>query len=282
VHPFIKGSLLVAAVSGAAFCAAQAGEKNAGEKDAGAKGAACQSSCKLLKGVVHLTDDDVRFRTADGKVVFVDPLAGPGDKLVVKTGMIRPDLILITHPHGDHFQPAVLQQYIAANPAVVLAGPADVAKLAAEKGIAQMRVVKAGEHLSLAGVEVDAVPAYFANADHHPQKNQWVGYVLQLNGARYYVTGDTQPLAEMASVKADVLFPLLFGCGGNTDQAVEMAKLSGARVVVPVHHSNQTKTIETYMSRLPESVACGYFAGAEFVSGPQTKAVAAAAVAGAK
>jgi L-ascorbate metabolism protein UlaG (beta-lactamase superfamily) len=277
VHSFIKGSLFVAAVAGIALFAVHAGEKDAGAK-------ACttdQKSCKLLKGVVHLSDDDVRFRAADGKVVFVDPLAGPDSALVVKSGLVRPDLILITHPHSDHFQPEVLQKYVAANPSVVLAGPAEVAKLAVEKGIAQMQIVKPGDRVTLAGVEVEAVPAYFANAKHHPQSSQWVGYVLKLNGARYYVTGDTQPLPEMANLKPDVLFPLLYGCGGNTDQAVEMAKLTGARVVVPVHHSGQTKVIETYLGRLPESVVRGYFADAQFVPGSSVPAVAAA-TAGAK
>jgi len=44
--------------------------------------------------------------------------------------------------------------------------------------------------------------------------------MLLLDGKRYYITGDTEPVAEMAGLNADVIFPLLYGCGANLDLAV--------------------------------------------------------------
>ena len=245
-------SLLAALMLAAGLVSARAGDP---AKCAGAAGAGAKCGCKLLKGVVHLRDNDIRFGRKGGGVIFVDPTAGPADALVVKTGLVKPDLILITHPHGDHFQPAVLQAYIAANPQVVLAGPAEVVKLAQEQGIAGMQTVAPNQSYTLAGFEFSTVPAYFEAKDwNHPQASQWVGYVIPLNGVRYYVTGDTQPLAEMAAVKADVVFPLLSGCGGNIDQALKMAKISGAHVVVPVHHGGRVETIRKFAAQLPEGV----------------------------
>ncbi len=267
MHAFIARSLVVAALISGGLCLAHAGEKSAGS-----------CSGKLLKGVVHFSDNDIRFATAGGPVIFVDPMAGPADALVAKSGHTRPDLILITHAHGDHFNPAVLQDYVRANPAVVLAGPADVVEAAAEAGVAGMKPVTPGNNYTLAGVSFETVPAFFEDGDHHPRKAGWVGYVLQTNGARYYVTGDTQPHLGMAQVKADAIFPLLAGCGGNLDQALTMAKLSGARLVVPVHTSGQVKVIKDYMSKLPKEVAAGYFADGEFVAGGT--ATASPAVAG--
>jgi L-ascorbate metabolism protein UlaG (beta-lactamase superfamily) len=250
-------SLLTTLVLAASLISAQAGDS---EKKDACPSAGAKMDCKLLKGIVHLRDNDIRFARKGGGVVFVDPTSGPVDALVLKTGLVKPDLILITHPHGDHFQPAVLQEYIKANPQVVLAGPAEVVKLAQEKGIAGMQGVTPNQTYTLAGFEFSTVPAYFANKDwNHPQAGQWMGYVLPLNGARYYVTGDTQPLPEMAAVKADVVFLLLSGCGGNTEQALEMARLSGARLVVPVHHSGQVETIKKYVARLPQGVQSAYY-----------------------
>ena len=68
------------------------------------------------------------------------------------------------------------------------------------------------------------------------------------------MTGDTQALPEMAQVKADVVFPLLFGCGGNSDQALKMAALTGAQLVVPVHHGNQKETLKKFLARIPDNV----------------------------
>ncbi|ACB75100.1 MBL fold metallo-hydrolase [Opitutus terrae] len=253
-------SLLVAAALAASLISASAGEKpgkmNCPMADAKAK-------CKVLKGVVHLRDNDVRFARKGGGMVFVDPTAGPTDPLAVKAGLVKPDLILITHPHGDHFQPAVLQEYLQANPQVILAGPAEVVKLAAEKGIT-MQTVATNQTYQLAGVEVSTVPAYFENPQaKHPQAGGWVGYVLALNGARYYVTGDTGPVPEMAATKADVIFPLLSGCGGNLPDAVKMAELSGAKFVVPVHTSGQVETIKKYVGQLPKEVMSAYYLDAQ-------------------
>lgn len=253
----ITRSLLITLALAAGLVSALAGgmEKKDACPSAGAK-----ADCKLLKGVVHLRDNDIRFARKGGGVVFVDPLAGPTDALAIKSGLVKPDLILITHPHDDHFQPAVLQEYMKANPQVVLAGPAEVVELAQEKGIAGMQVVTPNQAYQLAGFKFSTVPAYFEDkAWNHPQSGQWVGYVLSLNGARYYVTGDTQPLPEMAGTKADVIFPLLSGCGGNTEQALKMAALSGARLVVPVHHSGQVETIKKYVARLPQGVQSAYY-----------------------
>ena len=250
-------SLLAALVLAAGLVSAQAGDS---EKKDACPSAGAKADGKLLKGIVHLRDDDIRFARKGGGVVFVDPTTGPADALAMKVGLVKPDLILITHPHGDHFQPAILQAYIQANPQVVLAGPAEVVKLAQEKGIAGMRVVVPNQSYELAGFEFSTLPAYFADKNwNHPQAGQWVGYVLPLNGSRYYVTGDTQPLPEMAATKADVLFPLLSGCGGNTEQALEMARLSGAHLVVPVHHGGQVGTIKKYIARLPDGVQSAYY-----------------------
>jgi L-ascorbate metabolism protein UlaG (beta-lactamase superfamily) len=222
---------------------------------------------KLLQGVVHFSDDDVRFRTVGGVNVFVDPVSWPTDALVVQSGMVKPDLILITHSHGDHFQPTILREYLGLNPKAVLAGPADVVRMAGEKGMAASEI-RPGQSYTMAGVKFSAVPACFLEGDSHPKTNQWVGYVLHLDGSNYYVTGDTQSLPEMAELKVDVLFPLLYGCGANLDQAAKMAELTKARVVVPVHTSGQEETIKKYLALLPKAVQSAYYKDGKVIGIP--------------
>jgi len=48
-----------------------------------------------------------------------------------------------------------------------------------------------------------------------------VGYILQLNQARYYVTGDTQPLPEMAQIRADVLFLCSLDAAATSSRPLE-------------------------------------------------------------
>jgi L-ascorbate metabolism protein UlaG (beta-lactamase superfamily) len=246
----------------------QGGEKKerpnreAGESSTGVS--AGKKSYELLKGVIHFSDDDVRFRTAAGIRVFVDPVSWPTDELVKKSGMTVPDLILITHSHEDHFQPTMVQEYLSLNPKAIVAGPPDVAKVCKEMGVNVKEVVP-GRTYAIAGITLSTVPSCFLEGESHPKAKQWVGYVLQLDGASYYVTGDTQPLPEMGQLKVDVLFPLLSGCGGNLEQALKMEELCKAPVVVPVHTNGREEVIKRFLAQLPKGVQGGYYKDATFV-----------------
>jgi L-ascorbate metabolism protein UlaG (beta-lactamase superfamily) len=228
-------------------------------------------SCKvpLLAGVMHFNDDDVRFHTTDGINVFVDPTLGPDDKLVARTGYTKADLILITHRHGDHFQPGLLKKYVKANPKVVIAGPADVVAASKSKSI-EVSPVEPDKDYTMAGVSFHTMPAYFADGDSHQKDKKWVGYILKIDGKSYYVTGDTGPFAEMTQQKVDVVFPLLAGCGGNMPDAVKMSQMSGATVVVPVHHSNQQETINKFIAQIPKGSQAVYYMDGELLTEPRT------------
>lgn len=222
---------------------------------------------KLLKGVVHLSDNDIRLRDASGTCVFVDPVSGSENDMVKKSEMTKPDLILITHSHDDHFQPAIIQEYLKINPNAMVAGPKDVVESLKGNQI-NASLVSPNQKYNMANLDFRTVPAYFDDEKYnHPKSNRWVGYILYLNNAKYYISGDTQPIHE-TKTHADVIFPLLYGCGGNIDGAVEMTKLSKARLAVPVHHSGKEKTIKQYISKLPEDCQGVYYLNCEFVASP--------------
>ena len=248
--------------------AADGQDKPAGDEPAGVRNA---DAATLLANVTHLTDNDVRFRTRKGISVFVDPMAGPAEVSAARGDMARPDLILLTHAHLDHFNALVLREYAKRNPDLVLAGPADVVKYAQINGI-KMTEVRPGQDLTLAGIRFRTVPAYFVDDTAHPRENGWVGFVLRIDGATYYVTGDTQPLPEMAEVEADVLFPLVYGCGGNLDQAVEMVALCKPSVVVPVHTGGGEDVIKEFLARLPQGVQGAYYRKGRLVAGSRAAA----------
>ncbi|MFC1762120.1 LamG-like jellyroll fold domain-containing protein [Planctomycetota bacterium] len=219
---------------------------------------------KQLQGIMHFTDNDVRFRSASGANVFVDPVSWPNDGIVDKTGMAKPDLILITHSHLDHFLPRVLRAYHQLNPQTLFAGPSDVVSQLKDEGI-QATEIKPSQHYTLGGISFTTVPAYNLESDIHPKSKGWVGYILEINGTHYYVTGDTDPIPEMANLKVDVLFPLLYGCGGNLEQAVKMVELSQPQLVVPVHTNDREGTIKRFLRQLPQDIQGVYYLRGEFL-----------------
>ena len=218
-------------------------------------------AARLLANVVHLADNDIRIRTAAGLAVAIDPMAGAAELEARGVRMPAPALILITHPHLDHYNIVVLRDYAQRNPLLVVAGPPDVAKYAKASGVVVTEVAPARDY-TLAGVAFRTVPAYHLDEPGHPRESGWVGYALRLDGVTYYVTGDTQPLPEMADVEPDVLLAPVFGCGSNIGQALEMVRLCAPKVVVPVHNGGQGDAISEFLARLP-----GFVEGAHYRDG---------------
>ncbi len=158
---------------------------------------------------------DIRLTMADGRVIYVDPctIAGGHDA----------EVVLITHLHDDHFCPAKIAE--ASNDDTVLVMPASGADEA--RGLAQesriLLVIPGQEHM-VKGVRVETVPAYTPTNSIHPRSLGWVGYVITVEGSRFYASGDTALVPELESLKADVAF---LNIGGDVARDVFGGSLVG-------------------------------------------------------
>lgn len=135
-----------------------------------------------------------------GMTIYADPVGGAA----LYEGQPRPDLILVTHEHGDHFDPATLAALVGdgtklvTNPAVHDKLPDDLK--------ARATPLANGETTSVGEVEIEAIPAYNMTEDrtkYHP-KGRDNGYMLTVGGGRVYIAGDTEDTPEMRALK-DVL-----------------------------------------------------------------------------
>ncbi|MBQ1371449.1 MAG: MBL fold metallo-hydrolase [Oscillospiraceae bacterium] len=156
------------------------------------------------------------------------------------------DLIMITHEHFDHFSPEDIEKVGRADTAFVL--PTSMEQTAADtlKG-RSLRFVAPGESGSAAGIDFTAIPAYNLGKPFHPKQQGWVGYLLQAEGQRIYIAGDTDATDEAAAVRCDVaLLPI----GGKyTMDAVEAAALANTirpALVIPVHYGSVTGSPEDF------------------------------------
>src|SRR5271165_2789563 len=85
---------------------------------------------------------------AGGKVIYIDPA-----KPAKFAGLPKADLILITHIHGDHMDPAAIAEISKAG-TEILAPPTVVATVTTAKPITN------GERKMWQGWTIEAVPAY--------------------------------------------------------------------------------------------------------------------------
>ena len=141
------------------------------------------------------------------------------------------DVVLITHQHYDHCSPKDIQQVQKAD-TVIITEPDSAEQLTGD-----IRIVKPGDKVTVHGVEVEAVPAYNVNKNFHPKGNQWLGFVVTIDGVRIYHAGDTDLIPEMGSLKVDIaLLPVSGTYVMTAEEAVEAAKKMRPSVAVPMHY----------------------------------------------
>lgn len=147
---------------------------------------------------------------------------------------IKPDICLFTHVHIDHYDPETAGHFVNENTEVTVLSPASVwEKIRLQGGKNNFVRVSPGVMWSQGDVEITVVPA--VHSDDHA-----VGFVIEYQGKRYYVTGDTLYSHEVTwSVpeSVDVVFLPINGKGNNMN-AVDAAKFAseiGAKLAVPVH-----------------------------------------------
>lgn len=163
----------------------------------------------------------------DGVTIYIDPWGtSPEDP--------KADLILITHAHFDHLQPREIERLSQAGTKLV--APKDVADALS----GDVTAVSPGESHEVAGVRFETVPAYNTAEDRldmHPKGNDWVGYVLELDGRRYYHAGDTDALSELESLRTDVaMIPIGGTYTMDYREAAGFVKAMQPQVAVPMHY----------------------------------------------
>ncbi len=184
----------------------------------------------------------------DGKVIMVDPVGGARRY----AHLPRPDLILVTHRHGDHFDADTVRDLAGEYTWVVT--PPDVAEsIPANDPLALAN----GDSATVHGMGVTAVTACNrteGRLDYHPRGRD-NGYVLDLTGVRVYVSGDTEDLPEHAELgDLDVAFLCMnLPWTMSAEQALIAARAMRPRVLYPYHYRNRDGTfadVETLQREL--------------------------------
>ena len=103
-----------------------------------------------------------------------------------------------------------------------------------------MTPVEPGDAVEVAGVRIQAVPAYNVAEERlemHPKSNAWVGYVFELGGRTYYHAGDTDHLPELESLRTDVAFVPIGGTYTmDPSEAAGLVRAMTPKLAVPMHY----------------------------------------------
>ncbi len=176
---------------------------------------------KMIDKIHWLGHDS--FYVQGSKVVYFDPWEiGDGPKA---------DLVLVSHDHFDHCSPDDVAK-VSKPETVIVTEPASAEKLSGN-----VKVLKPGETLDAAGMKVTAVPSYNTDKDFHPKANNWLGFVVELDGVKIYHTGDSDYIPEMNDLEVDIaLIPVSGTYVMDADQAITAARAIKPKIAVPMHY----------------------------------------------
>jgi L-ascorbate metabolism protein UlaG (beta-lactamase superfamily) len=172
--------------------------------------------------------------TFGGKVIHIDPYG----RLADYEKLPKADIIFLTHHHGDHLDPAALQQIRTEETIVVLT------ELCA-RTVAGGVVMQNGDIRTVMGIPVRALPAYnlvhkLDNGQPYHVKGEGNGYVLTCGDKQIYIAGDTENIPEMKALKQiDCAFlPMNLPYTMTPEMVADAANAFRPAVLYPYHYGN--------------------------------------------
>lgn len=204
---------------------------------------------------VHPVSHASMVLTVGETAIYVDPVGDPSDY----ADMPPASFILITHEHGDHFDPALLD-ILDTGDTQFVTNPAVYDQLIPEQQ-ARTTSMANGDSTMMGEIAVDAIPAYNITEDRlnfHPRGRD-NGYVLTMGDFRTYVSGDTEDTPEMRALEninlAFVCMNLPFTM--DAEAAASAVAEFAPSYVYPYHYrgrDNGTQDPMEFANMLPEGI----------------------------
>ncbi len=139
----------------------------------------------------------------DGTTIYIDPVGGAE----VFANYPQPDLILVTDIHGDHLNVKTIEGLDTSKAKIMV--PQAVADKMPEDFVPQLDVLHNGDSKERFGFSVEAIPMYNLREEalKFHTKGRGNGYVIEKEGTRVYISGDTEDIPEMRALKnIDIAF----------------------------------------------------------------------------
>ena len=187
----------------------------------------------MLENIQVLYHSSIRINKE--KVIYIDPFKI--DKIYHDA-----DIIFITHSHYDHYSEEDIKKIIKEDTKIIVTNDLQesVSNLINKENII---AVKPNEKYCIEGISFETIPAYNINKQFHPKQNNWVGYVIELNGIIYYIAGDTDITDENKTVKCDVAFVPVGGTYTMTaKEAASLVNIIKPKIAVPIHYGSVVGT----------------------------------------
>lgn len=172
------------------------------------------------------------IKISKNKIIYIDPFK-------IEKDYHDADLIFITHDHFDHYSEIDIDKVRKDDTVIIV--PEELLVKVLKQGFRQDYIITVypGDIEIVSGIKFEAIAAYNIDKQFHPKKNAWVGYIIEVEGAKYYIAGDTDVTDENKKVKCDVAFVPVGGTYTmDFKEAAFLINEIRPKVAVPTHYGS--------------------------------------------
>jgi len=173
-----------------------------------------------------------------GASILNDPVGDPQ----AYAGMGIPDIVFISDIHPDHFDVDTLAEVVGASTTIIAPSVVfdELPAFLKDKTV----VMANGDSHTVAGVMFEAVPMYNLPSESdtvYHEKGRGNGYVLESDGTRIYIAGDTADTPEMRALQnIDVAFvPMNLPYTMDAATAASAVLEFAPTIVYPYHYRGE-------------------------------------------
>ena len=184
----------------------------------------------MLENIEVLYHSSIRINKE--KTIYIDPFK-------INKNYNDADIIFITHDHYDHYSEEDIDKVINENTTIII--PDELLTKLLRKGINKNAIitVEPNKNYMVQGIKFETISAYNTNKTFHPKENGWVGYIIIINGIRYYIAGDTDITEENKQVKCDVAFVPVGGTYTmDFREAASLINEIKPKIAIPIHYGS--------------------------------------------
>jgi L-ascorbate metabolism protein UlaG (beta-lactamase superfamily) len=179
------------------------------------------------------------FDFSDGSTnVLIDPFLTGNPKAAAKAEDLSPDVILVTHGHGDHFADVVA---VAKRSKASVVAIVEIAGELEGDGVENVHNPNLGGTVSFDWGWAKLVPAWHTSTTPKGTANTPAGIIFELGGKTVYHLGDTCLFGDLELIgRRHSIDVALVPIGGHftmdRHDAVEAVRMIGAPQVIPCHY----------------------------------------------
>ena len=193
----------------------------------------------MVDNMELIAQSAIRIKNQENKIIYFDPFK------LENQYKRDADYIFITHQHFDHFSPEDILKIKNENTKII--APRDleieIEKLDFQKD--NVLLVEPSREYNIDEIKFSTIPAYNINKDFHKKEFNWVGYIVNIDGERIYVAGDTDNTEEARNVKCDIACIPIGGTYTMTyEEAADLINTIRPMLAIPTHYKTIVGTVQ--------------------------------------